>query len=166
MIFGLHVCLATSGAASMTVCLACRAEMRLLEVVQIDPISSPSLERHTFRCSACLQVAHRLLFSRAREPTIDLPVVTQRPTPLRHEAPAKKCPMVPVAPASAWTTAIEKLRRSQADLKERAQALKAGAATASAPDTTSEFNRAMRESGAIRVVTHQQASRLRPQHLW
>jgi hypothetical protein len=138
MIFGLHACLATSGAASMTVCLACRAEMRLLEVVQIDPISSPSLERHTFRCSACLQVAHRLLFSRAREPTIDLPVVTQRPTPLRHEAPAKKRPMLPVAAASAWTTAIEKLRRNQADLKERA---KAEAATASAPDTTSEFNR-------------------------
>jgi hypothetical protein len=45
--------------------------------------------------------------------------------------------MLPVAAASAWTTAIEKLRRSQADLKERA---KAGAATASAPDTTSEFN--------------------------
>lgn len=142
MTFRLHARLASSGAASMTVCLACRAEMRLMEVVQIDPISSPSLslERHTFRCSACPQVAHRLLFSRAREPTIDLPVVTQRPTPLRHEAQAKKRPMLPVAAASAWTTAIEKLRRSQADLKERAQALKAGAATASAPDTTSEFN--------------------------
>jgi hypothetical protein len=46
-------------------CLACGAEMRLMQVDQRgDPASEVAFERRTFKCSACPQVSQRLVFSR------------------------------------------------------------------------------------------------------
>ena len=52
-------------------CLACGAEMQLREVVLADIPTMPGFERHTFRCSACPQVARRLVISRAKMPVVD-----------------------------------------------------------------------------------------------
>ena len=52
-------------------CLACGAEMQLREVVLADIPTMPGFERHTFRCSACPQVARRLVICRAKMPVVD-----------------------------------------------------------------------------------------------
>jgi hypothetical protein len=98
-------------------CLACGAEMLLMEVVQTDTMTASGIERHTFKCSACRQIAQRLMFSRARMPIINLPAVTH------PEAPAIKPPMGRVA----WATAVEKLSSRQTALKERAAAARTSA---------------------------------------
>src|SRR5262245_36203302 len=56
-------------------CLACGAEMRLMQVEQRgDPALEVAFERHTFKCSACPQISQRLVFSRPRSPLTDLSV--------------------------------------------------------------------------------------------
>ena len=52
-------------------CLACGAEMHLRDVVLADIPTMPGFERHTFRCSACPQVARRLVICRAKMPVVD-----------------------------------------------------------------------------------------------
>jgi hypothetical protein len=43
-------------------CLACNAEMLLMEAVPADPTTLPGFEHHTFLCSACNRIERRLLF--------------------------------------------------------------------------------------------------------
>jgi hypothetical protein len=45
-------------------CLACGAEMHLIQVVQDDTMPVPGFEHHTFMCSACDDVERRLVFTR------------------------------------------------------------------------------------------------------
>ena len=52
-------------------CLACGSEMHLRDVVLADIPTMPGFERHTFRCSACPQVARRLVICRAKMPVVD-----------------------------------------------------------------------------------------------
>ena len=82
-------------------CRACGAEMRLMQFVLGDtrgPV--PAIERRDFKCSACPQVARRVVFSHAlvsaeelplrnahgatRDPTSD---TAQRGTPTGREGP-------------------------------------------------------------------------------
>ena len=93
-------------------CLACGAEMRLMDV-QTDTTTVCGIERHTFRCSTCPQTAQRLMFNRPRMPIIHLPVVT------RPKAPAIDLQMGRPAAGSGWVNAVEKLNSKQADLKQR-----------------------------------------------
>jgi hypothetical protein len=91
-------------------CLACGAEMRLMDV-QTDTTTVCGIERHTFRCSTCPQTAQRLMFNRPRMPIIHLPVVTQpKAIDLQMGRPAA---------GSGWVNAVEKLNSKQADLKQR-----------------------------------------------
>jgi hypothetical protein len=91
-------------------CLACSAEMRLMDV-QTDTTTVCGIERHTFRCSTCPQTAHRLMFNRPRMPIIHLPVVTlPKAIDLQMGRPAA---------GSGWVNAVEKLNSKQADLKQR-----------------------------------------------
>ena len=91
-------------------CLACDAEMRLMDV-QTDTTTVCGIERHTFRCSTCPQTAQRLMFNRLRMPIIHLPVVTQpKAIDLQMGRPAA---------GSGWVNAVEKLNSKQADLKQR-----------------------------------------------
>ena len=93
-------------------CLACGAEMRLMDV-RTDTTTVCGIERHTFRCSTCPQTAQRLMFNRPRMPIIHLPVVT------RPKAPAIDLQMGRPAAGSGWVNAVEKLNSKQADLKQR-----------------------------------------------
>jgi hypothetical protein len=73
-------------------CMACGAEMILMNVAPDDTMTVPGFEHHTFRCSDCHDVERRLVFTRRGRETD----AEQMPV---HKAP----PIVPTAnePASA-----------------------------------------------------------------
>jgi hypothetical protein len=98
-------------------CLACKADnkMLLVDVVRDDTMKVPAFEHQVYMCSACRHVARRLVFSRAKMPITHLPVITTPPDKLWKER---------VATPRAWGNAVEKLRSSQIDLKQRAAAAK------------------------------------------
>ncbi len=48
-------------------CLACGAEMRLIDV-RTDTTTPFGIERHVFQCSSCRQNAQRLRFDRSKLP--------------------------------------------------------------------------------------------------
>jgi hypothetical protein len=67
-------------------CMACGAEMILMNVARDETITVPGFEHHTFRCSECHDVERRLAFiKRGRESDAE-------PMPV-HTAPS-------IAPAS------------------------------------------------------------------
>ena len=45
-------------------CMACGAEMMLMNVVQDDTMVVPGFEHHTFKCSECQDVEQRLVFTK------------------------------------------------------------------------------------------------------
>src|ERR1700704_12007 len=85
-------------------CLACGAEMQLREVVLADIPTMPGFERHTFKCSACAQVARRLVICRAKMPVVD-PLVP----PIAPEAPTTNLQTGQQAVGSVLPNAVEKL---------------------------------------------------------
>jgi hypothetical protein len=103
--------------------------------------SVPGFERHTLKCSACPQIARRLVSSHPKPPVANLPAVVTHPEPpaskLRTERAAAPRTWAKVseklrnrqtptekkseaARSSAWADAVEKLRRRQAALKDGA----------------------------------------------
>jgi len=49
-------------------CMACGAEMALMNVVQDDTMAVPGFEHHTYMCSGCGDVEQRLVFAKPGEP--------------------------------------------------------------------------------------------------
>ena len=94
-------------------CLACGAEMQLREVVLADIPTMPGFERHTFRCSACPQVARRLVICRAKMPVVDALV----PSAV-SEAPTTNLQTGQQA-AGVLPNAVEKLHSAQAALEDQ-----------------------------------------------
>jgi hypothetical protein len=122
-------------------CLACGAGMQLREVVLADIPTMPGFERHTYSCSACSQVASRLVICRAKMPVVDplFPstapdapdsnVQTGRPAAVSASPNAVgKLHSTPAAPeeqeATHWRPTVEKLSMA---LKERAVAARVSA---------------------------------------
>ena len=119
-------------------CLACGAEMQLREVVLADIPTMPGFERHTFRCSACPQVARRLVICRAKMPVVDPLVpsaVSEAPT-TNLQTGQQAAGVLPNAveklqqaaledqDVTDWLPTVEKLSMA---LKERAVAARASA---------------------------------------
>jgi hypothetical protein len=99
-------------------CLACGAEMRLMQVdLRGASTSEMAFERHTFKCSACPQISHRPTFSRPRLPVSDL-LVAARP----RDPPADKLQLKRAAAESALAKVVEKLRSRQVVTQARASA--------------------------------------------
>ena len=92
-------------------CLACGSEMHLRVVVLADIPTMPGFERHTFRCSACPQVARRLVICRAKMPVVD-PLVPSTAS----EASASNIQTQAVG--STLPNAVEKVLSTQAALDE------------------------------------------------
>src|SRR5262245_63062590 len=69
-------------------CLACGAEMHLVDVVQDDTMPVPGYEHRTFRCSACGDIEQRLVFTRHAGSSHTKPVSVQTspisPAPTSH----------------------------------------------------------------------------------
>jgi hypothetical protein len=82
-------------------CMACGAEMIVMNTVQDDTMAVPGFEHHTFMCSACHDVERRLVFTRDMTPSSPEAVPA-------HAAP-------PVAPAAA----IQNERTAPAGLVKR-----------------------------------------------
>jgi hypothetical protein len=94
-------------------CLACGAEMRLMEVSLADtPMAG--FERHSFKCSTCSLISRRLVLS-PRLPVANLPPLVQHPEP-----PATKLQMKRAAAGSARAKLAEKLRSRQMAAQDRA----------------------------------------------
>ena len=127
-------------------CLACGAEMRLMDV-RTDTAAPFGIERRVFQCLSCRQIAQRLRLNRPRMAIPHLPAA--RPYEAQSERAnaveevnsgqwaLKQQPAVNwglaverssialkqqavAARASAWARTIEKLRERQMALKERA----------------------------------------------
>ena len=133
-------------------CLACGAEMRLLDV-RSEATTPFAIERRIFQCSSCRQSAQRLGFDRSRMPS---PAITPFNAPaimLQRESEtatsvAKLPPPKPQRPvdwdavvgkvsialkekrsearAAVWAKTMEKLRNRQMALKERAVPARTG----------------------------------------
>ena len=71
-------------------CRACGAEMHLMQFVLGDTRGGvPAIERQDFKCSACPQVARRVVFSHSLVSADELPLATHtepRAISLRHGA--------------------------------------------------------------------------------
>ena len=95
-------------------CLGCRADnkMLLMDVLRDDTMKVPVIEHQIYMCSACRHIARRLVFRRTQMPITHLPATA---TPIDKPR---------VAASRTWGNAVEKLRSSQIELKERAVAAK------------------------------------------
>jgi hypothetical protein len=92
-------------------CLACGAEMQLVQVVQDTTMLVSGYEHHMWQCSECDEVERRFVFTREKTPAADVPV-----EPTHPDMPAAKLQ------TSAWEQALEKVRSRQTELNERASA--------------------------------------------
>ena len=79
-------------------CMACGAEMALMNVVQDDTMAVPGFEHHTFMCSGCGDVEQRLVFAKPGEPG---PSHAAPPMPAKpaEPLPSHAAPPMPVKPA-------------------------------------------------------------------
>lgn len=107
-------------------CRACGAQMLLMHFALGDTTGRvPAIERQEFKCSACPQVARRVLFSHAVISPDNVPLATHtdpraiQPQTMRSATPqmAEKTPSWVM-----WARAVEKVHRRQAELRERAAA--------------------------------------------
>jgi hypothetical protein len=83
-------------------CMACGAEMALMNVVQDDTMAVSGFAHHTFMCSGCGDVEQRLVFTKPGEPLpAAAPAKPADPQPLPlHAAP----PISPVPGARSEPT--------------------------------------------------------------
>lgn len=100
-------------------CLACGAEMRLMDV-RTEPTTPFGIERRVFQCSSCRQSAQRLRFDRSRLP------VTTSATMTHTNAPAIRLQGDSSAPTSR-AALVEEKRHSSIAVKEQAGASRASA---------------------------------------
>jgi len=89
--------------------------MLLMDVLRDDTIKVPVIERQIYMCSACRHFARRLVFRRTQMPITHLPATA---------TPIDKFWKEPVTAPRNWGNAVEKLRGTQIELKERAAAEK------------------------------------------
>ena len=108
-------------------CLACGAQMRLMDV-RTDTTAPFGIERRVFQCSSCRQIAQRLRLNRPRMAIAHLPAL--RPS----EAQSERAKMIEEVnggqsalkqqPATDWGLAVES---SSIALKQQAVAARASA---------------------------------------
>jgi hypothetical protein len=114
-------------------CLACGADMRLVQVVKDTTMLVSGYEHHTWQCSGCSTTERRMTFTREKTATQPLPVERNQMAPVKS---AQAVSVEPTQTASAEATHLrpltttlqtnvwfEKLR----SLKERASAAREAA---------------------------------------
>jgi hypothetical protein len=92
-----------------------------MEVSQAET-SVPGFERHTLKCSACPQIARRLVLGHPRPPVASVPTVVTHPEP-----PAGKLQPERVAAPRIWPKVSEKLRSRARSPEQRSQAARTSA---------------------------------------
>jgi hypothetical protein len=86
-------------------CMACGAEMRLMQVVPDDTMMVAGYEHHTLQCTGCDEVERRLVFSRKKTPVDSVPAA-----PEKRVAPDSTHQSERVAAPSAWARAVAMFR--------------------------------------------------------
>jgi hypothetical protein len=102
-------------------CLACGAEMRLVQVVKDTTMLVSGYEHHTWQCSGCSTTERRMTFTREKTATQPLPVERNQMAPVKSaQAVSVEPPLTTTLQTNVW---FEKLR----SLKERASAAREAA---------------------------------------
>jgi hypothetical protein len=97
-------------------CMACGAEMRVVQVVPDESMIVPGYQRHTLQCTGCNDVESRLVFSRQKTPVESVPAA-----PANDLAPAPVLTPTPVrvgerySSPSVWARAFAMLRGRPVD---------------------------------------------------
>jgi len=89
--------------------------MLLMDVLRDQSMKEPTIEHQIYMCSVCRHTKRRVGFKRNKMPITHLPVI-----PIPIEKLWKERGAVP----RTWANAVEKLRKKQIELKERAAAEK------------------------------------------
>ena len=91
-------------------CIACGAEMRLVQAVPDTTMMVTGYEHHTLQCTGCNDIERRLVFTREKTPVanVSMPV---------HPPAAEPPPPIDrgVAAPSVWSRTVAKLRGRQVD---------------------------------------------------
>src|SRR5262245_61620890 len=94
-------------------CMACGAEMRVVQVVSDETLEVPGYEHHRLQCSGCDDVERRLVFNRdnaaARAASEPVTESAAPPIPPTSENSSER-----VAAPSAWKRAVAMFRGRQA----------------------------------------------------
>jgi hypothetical protein len=91
-------------------CMACGAEMILMNVVQDETVGVPGFEHHTFRCPNCHDVERRLVFTkRGRESDAELTPMHKAPSIV----PTPMAPNEPIATPGLFRRVLARLRSRQ-----------------------------------------------------
>ena len=85
-------------------CMACGAEMVLMNVVQDDTMAVPGFEHHTFTCSECQDVEERLVFTKQNRES-DTELMLEQAAPA--VAPASTVQDEPVAASGLLSCPVE-----------------------------------------------------------
>jgi hypothetical protein len=85
-------------------CMACGAEMVLMNVVQDDTMAVPGFEHQTFMCSECQDVERRLVFTKQNRESDTEPMLEQAAPPV---APASTVQGEPVAASGLLSCPVE-----------------------------------------------------------
>jgi len=95
-------------------CMACGAEMILMDTVLDDAVVVPGFEHHTFVCSECRDIERRLVFTKRGRQGDTAPVPEQAAPPIvpirrmpvepTHTAPVEAAQNVPVEPTQTEPT--------------------------------------------------------------
>src|SRR5262245_17950991 len=84
-------------------CMACGAEMLLMQTVQDDTMAVSGFEHQTFMCSSCHDVEQRLVFAKQPE---------------QPSAPEARAPEARVQEASVPETRMQEARTPEASVQE------------------------------------------------
>jgi hypothetical protein len=107
-------------------CMACGAEMRLMQAVQDETMPVPGYEHHTFMCPVCADVESRLVFTRNSEPAPARPAQEHSAPPISpaasvqaSAAPAEVGPSARAAPVEPSASGAGLFKRVVARLRGR-----------------------------------------------
>jgi len=99
-------------------CLACGAEMRLMQAVPDTTMMVTGYEHHTLQCTACNEIERRLVFVRQKTPVANVPMPVRPAEPPPDEPSAHEPPLHEPLPQidrtaaapSVWARTVAKLR--------------------------------------------------------
>jgi hypothetical protein len=88
-------------------CMACGAEMILMNVVQDDTMAVPGFEHHAFACSECHDVERRLVFTKGGREGDAQPMPLQGAPPI---VPASRVQNEHIAASGLLSRVLAKIR--------------------------------------------------------
>jgi hypothetical protein len=95
-------------------CMACGAEMILMNVVRDDTMAVLGFEHHTFRCSECHDVDRRLVFTKHGRQDDAEPMPLHTAPPIAPSSPVQD---EQIATPGLFRRVLAKLRGREADVQ-------------------------------------------------